>query len=377
MPDILQHRPIPKMEDVLDQVGFEWRGDEKLQNVLHHLWTITAFHDKSVRILLDGATGTGKELLANAIHQFVGGDPGAIHVVNCAQLNPDRATADLFGAIRGAYTGLQKDRIGSFELASSPHSTLFLDEVHKLSPDVRTQLYRVLHEKTFQRMGDPSQTLQFHGHVVSAASSSLDGMIDDGSFPQDLLSRLSQTDEIHIPSFDARTPEHRRLVVQYGFDHWLASGMQHDSAVEEALLQVKFPGNIRDLRSYIEQLSAYARRDAYIAGHFLEASVSMQHFADVRVQPKWHNLSEVKGPMVTPMSSSDSIFVPSAPVPTFSTHLSLDEVEIRHIVATLETNNWNKSQSCVILGIERSTLDRKLKRYGILRPVEPDQEAPE
>src|SRR3989338_3899481 len=355
------------MEDVLDGVGFEWRGDGNLHKVLYHLWTITAFSENSVRVLLNGATGTGKELLAKAIHQFVCGDPGTVYVTNCANLNPETAAAELFGASKGAYTGQQGERMGVFQMASDRNATLVLDEVHMLAPAVRTMLYRALHERTFTRMGDPSRMLEFHGHVVSAASSSLDGMIDDGSFPQDLLSRLSQTDDVHIPSFDARDSAHRSLVIEYGFDHWLQNGMQRDPAVEEALLQVKFPGNIRDLRSFVEQLAAYARRDAHLAGDSTKASVTMQNFTDVRAQPRWQNISSIQeSPVSSPVHAIVSPTSLHAPLAI----ATLDELEANHVRSTLIALGWNKSKVAAALGIERGSLDRKMKRWGYVRPEE-------
>ncbi len=343
----------PSLESVLDGAGFEWRGDENLLRTLVHLWKITAYAEGRIRILLNAPTGCGKELLARAIHTLVRGDDGKFIEVNCSTLNPMTATAELFGAKAGSYTGLHNDRPGYFHLVCGPHDILFLDEIHRLAPDVRPQLYRVLSERTFHRVGDPKTMYEFHGHVISAASGSIDAMRQAGEFPEDLSARLSETDEIRIPSFDARHDDHRRKVVEFGFRQWVQyHHIDVQPEVLEALTGIAFPNNIRDLNSFIKQLASYARADADGSG--TPPTVTMDHFMSVSTQPRWHSLR-------TPPQNASVL-------PTFeSTDLAFHEGKIfRSLLKHLQSiHGVDLLAIAQAMGIPLRTLRSKIVKYSV------------
>src|SRR3989344_2886407 len=251
--------PTPEWEGILQELGFEARGDEQLRETMYHLLVITHYAPGQLRLLLNGPTGSGKEIIAHAAHYFRSGKSGRFVTVNCATLNEGTATSELFGSKKGSYTGSNENKVGYFQLAQHKNDTIFLDEIHKLHPIVRPQLYRVLNEGTFHSLGDPDNELKFEGGVIAAASSGIDAMRNDGSFPQDLFSRLAQTGEVRISAFDERNDDHRRSLIEFGFQNWTMCKPTLETDVLDAMLELKYPGGIRDLRSIIGQLSSYAQ----------------------------------------------------------------------------------------------------------------------
>ena len=339
------------MEVILDDVGFEWRGDAKLYETLLHLWKITAYSEGQIRVLLNAPTGCGKELLALATHRFANNEEGQFAPLNCSLLDPGMAAGELFGVKKGTYTGQTGERQGIFEIASSPKDTIFLDEVHQLAPVVRAQLLRVLSEGTFLPVGDPNTVYEFHGNVVSAASGNIDVMRQDGVFPEDLWARLSATDEIRIPAFDLRDDNHRRQVIEFGFHHWLTSkNIEWDPKVVDALMRIPFPHNIRDLQSFIRQLASYARADNSAEQNRL--MVTIDHFNDVNRQPRWHMR---RG---QPHQSTH-----------FSKDTNLHEEELRLFARYLEYAarhcGGNQTKISDEMGINRNTLPKKIVEWAL------------
>lgn len=344
----------PEMEAILDDVGFEWRGDANLYDTLRHLWIITRFADERIRILLNGPTGCGKELLAKATHRFAGGKPTEFFPVNCATLHESVATAELFGVKKGTYTGAVTDREGWFHLAAEKRSTILLDEVHMLHSSVRPQLYRVLNEGIFLRMGDPKTLFPFEGNVISAASSSIDDMREKGDFPQDLFSRLADTDEIVLPSLDERSEEHRRILIGSVFRSLSQSRpVTIEDDVADALLERSFPGNIRDLRSVIKQMISYARSET---GEAEQTVITKSHAASVLDRGRWISSSRAVSMAVDPALVPDNavVFLPDGK--------PWGQQERLIALRTLQICDGNKSEAARRLGIQRGTLDRWLER---------------
>lgn len=283
---------------------------------------------------------------------FAGGRPDGLFPVNCSTLNNATATAELFGAKRGTYTGLATDRRGIFHKASTRQETIFLDEVHQLDEGIRPQLYRALNEGEFHRMGDVDTVFEFQGSVIAAASSSIDDMRDSGQFPQDLYSRLAETDEIRIPSFNERTEGHRERLIDFGAREWAGqSGITIEQPVKDKLLHMAFPGNVRDLKAIIGQRSSYARRDAVGA----DAPVARQeHLQKILEQGRWRSSNATV--LVQPGESSVTVPIDGS--------MSLDDIQNEVIDATLRECGDNKTETARRLGIDRRTLYRRLGNQG-------------
>lgn len=287
--------------------------------------------------LIRGESGAGKELVARAIHFNSGRNKGQYVCMNCAALSESLLESELFGHEKGSFTGATNKKIGKFEQADG--GTLFLDEVGEMSPAIQAKFLRVLEGHAFERVGG-NKAIQTDVRVVAATNRDLEEAVQEGEFRKDLYFRLNVM-EIQVPSLKERRTD--IPILANHFVHRLAekSGRpikQFTSDTIEELRQYDWPGNVRELKNLVER--------AYL--------LSEEEF----IRPIDLNFSTLEQ-----SSSVDIVTTESFQEKT------LEDLERQHILNTLEHEGWNKSRSAQILGIERSTLDRKLKRYGVNRPV--------
>jgi Nif-specific regulatory protein len=283
-------------------------------------------------VLIRGESGAGKELVARAIHFSSTRREGPFVCLNCAAITETLLESELFGHERGAFTGATDKKIGKFEAAHQ--GTIFLDEIGEMAVNTQSKLLRVLEGHPFERVGGHTP-IRVDVRVVAATNQPLEKAMQEGRFRRDLFYRL-QVVEIRIPPLR----EHREDVAVLA-EHFLRRFVKETArkirgftpAALDKMMQYHWPGNVRELRNVIERAVALGK------GPMLDAS-------DV-----WLSSLEISGP--APLVSD--AFEP----------LALDEVEKRHILRTLEHTEWNKSQAASILKIERSTLDRKIKGYGL------------
>ncbi len=243
---------------VLDQLGYFYEGDPKLAACIQHLWEMTYDVAGGLRLLLHGETGSGKEDLAMAAHRWLSETPGKFIPINCATINPGTARAELFGAKKGSYTGATADFPGLFGLALEKEDTVFLDEVHRIPEEVRAELLRVLAAGTYRRLGDKDDTA-FNGNVIAASSSNIAEMTKSERFPADLYYRLSTGGEVMVPALRDRTQEYLAALIGFGCKNWGVKPFTLEAPLHLALLKMPFPGNVRELRSILHQLSKAAR----------------------------------------------------------------------------------------------------------------------
>jgi PAS domain S-box-containing protein len=279
-------------------------------------------------VLLSGETGTGKELLARAIHNRSPRKEGSLITINCAALPSTLIESELFGREKGAYTGALTRMTGRFELAH--RSTLFLDEISELPLDLQAKLLRVLEEGCFERLGS-AKTLQTDVRIIAATNCDLSGEVDAGRFRSDLYYRLNVF-PINIPPLRERPEDIPPLVWMFVKQSEKSLGKRISRISIETMSALKhyaWPGNARELRNIIEHA------------------------------------------MITCGSDTLKANLPSGNPENGPTGTTLAEVERRHILKVLKKTAWRvagKGGAAEILGLKRSTLQAKMKKLGIERP---------
>jgi PAS domain S-box-containing protein len=279
-------------------------------------------------VLITGETGTGKELLAQAIHDMSGRRARNMVIVNCAALPPALIESELFGREKGAYTGAMTRQIGRFEVADG--STLFLDEIGDLPLDLQVKLLRVLQDGRFERLGS-NHTLTANVRVIAATNRDLGAMVRDGRFREDLFHRLNVY-PIEVPPLRARISDIPFLVWRFVQEFNKKMGKSIDAIPKqtmERLQQYPWPGNVRELRNQVE------RGMIVSDGHSLR------------------------------------IDLPGGDLGPTSLPVTLEEVERKHICAVLERVQWRvsgKGGAAEILGLLPTTLHSRMKKLGISRP---------
>ncbi|HXD88977.1 MAG TPA: sigma 54-interacting transcriptional regulator [Urbifossiella sp.] len=288
-------------------------------------------------VLVRGESGVGKELVARAIHDSSPRREQPFICLNCAALTETLLESELFGHEKGAFTGATERMIGKFEAADT--GTIFLDEIGEMALSTQAKFLRVLEGHPFERVGG-NTPIKVDVRVVAATNRLLEDAVRAGLFRRDLFFRL-QVVQIDVPPLRDRLDD-VPLIAEHFLKRFVReTGRKIRGFSEEALQKLAgyhWPGNVRELRNVVERAVALG------AHPMLEAS-------DI-----W--LSQID--LAMPAAPDGSHTVPYK-------RESLEEVEKRHILETLRHTDWNKSQAAAILGIERSTLDRKIKGYGLAK----------
>ncbi|MBL0217902.1 MAG: sigma-54-dependent Fis family transcriptional regulator [Myxococcales bacterium] len=285
-------------------------------------------------VLIAGESGTGKELVARAIHVASNERERPFVAVNCTALAPGVLESELFGHVKGAFTGAVADRPGRFELAGK--GTLFLDEIAEIPLEIQAKLLRVLQERTFERVGD-AKTLHLEARVIAATHRDLTAMVAKGTFREDLYYRLRVV-EIHLPPLRERASDIPILVegLLAKINADLGKDVRYVTPTALARLQsYPWPGNVRELENTLTRALVLAKSDV---------------------------LDETLLSLGTATSTHEGLETDTeGSLPT------LREIERRHITRVLAHTDWNKRRACAILDISRPTLDRKIEEYGLRR----------
>ncbi|WP_145365694.1 sigma 54-interacting transcriptional regulator [Stratiformator vulcanicus] len=280
-------------------------------------------------VLVRGESGVGKELVARALHAGSGRASGPLVCLNCAALAESLLESELFGHEKGAFTGATAKKAGKFEQADG--GTLFLDEVGEMPMSIQAKFLRAMEGHAFERVGG-SRPISADVRIVAATNRDLETAVREGDFRRDLYFRLNVV-IVTVPPLKRRTGDidilARHFVQKFSMRSDRVIRGLTKSAVE-LLRHHSWPGNVRELQNTIERAVILCEGD---------------EIADTDLQLMPLDQEEV--------STDTAEFAP----------VSLAEVERRHILATLTSTDGNKSKAAQILGIERSTLDRKLKRY--------------
>lgn len=316
-------------KELLKQHSFEdiVSKNEKMLKLFSILPQIAASNST---VLIEGASGTGKELIARAIHNNSPKRNGPFIAVNCGALPETLCESELFGYMAGAFTDAKKDKPGRFALAQN--GTIFLDEIGDVSPAVQVRLLRVLEEKVFEPLG-ATKAVETNARVIAATHKSLTELTKLGQFREDLYYRVNVI-RVYLPKLSERKEDIPILV-----DHFIGrfnrlNGKRMVGISQEAmaaLMLYDWPGNIRELENAIEHAFVLSQGDMIL----------LQHLPDHLI-PQDHSMG----------------------VPT---GLTLREMERRAIEQALQRNRWKKMAAARELGVDKNTLRRKILRHGIVQ----------
>ncbi len=305
-------------------------------------------------VLIGGETGTGKELVARALHDLSPRKDRTFVKLNCSAIPTGLLESELFGHERGAFTGAITQKIGRFELAHK--GTLFLDEVGDIPPELQPKLLRVLQEQEFERLGG-TKTIKVDVRLVAATHRDLTRMVADGRFRQDLYYRLNVF-PVLLPPLRERTDDIPRLVRHFTQRFARRMGRRIEtipSTVLESLARYPWPGNVRELQNVIERAVILS------AGSVLHVPLS-----DLQLPAAISQGSEARK-----TEAGASPTEPSPPTPGKA--VSLADAEREHILGALRDTGWvvgGPKGAAARLGMNRSTLLWKMKKLGISRPVD-------
>ena len=274
-------------------------------------------------VLIYGETGTGKELMARLIHELSSRRNAPFIPINCATFSENLFESELFGHVKGAFTGANKDKKGLFEEANG--GTIFLDEIGEIPISLQAKLLRVLQEQTILRVGS-TKPIKIDVRVISATNRNLKEMIEQGKFRQDLYYRLNVF-ELNLPPLRERKEDIPELV-EYFIKKYSTRPISISSSALDLLIKYNWPGNIRELEHVIQRAVTLSRGSILKEGDFhLEAD----------------NLEEINLPL----------------------QHRLETVEKKEILKALEKANWVQTRAAKLLGISERVLRYKMKKFGI------------
>lgn len=283
--------------------------------------------DVNSTVLITGESGTGKELVAEALHYCGSRDNKPLVKVNCSALSDNLLESELFGHVKGAFTGAIKDKQGRFELADG--GTIFLDEIGDISPLMQLRLLRVLQEKEFERVGD-SRPIKVDVRIAAATNQDLAGKVGSGEFREDLFYRLNVID-IHLPPLRDKPGDIPLLVEHFVAEFNEQMGKDIESVSPEVLkifMRHSWPGNVRQL-AHVLEYSFVRCRGKYISPEDLPAGISED--VDKEAPPE----------------------------------AEIQPRDAEAILQALEKTAWNKAKAARLLGVSRQTLYRKMKEAGL------------
>ena len=318
--NILLRKRLTEQYEFEDIIG----RSEAMQEVFSMIKAVT---DTNATVLITGETGTGKELVARAIHSNSSQRYGPFVATSCGALPETLLESELFGYEKGAFTGADRTKKGRFELAHG--GTLFLDEVGDISMKTQIKLLRVLQEKSFSRLGGTEQ-IKVDVRLISATNRDLVTAIEEGSFRSDLYYRLNVV-SIQLPPLRERIDDVPLLAAHFINKYNLEFNKKFDRVDRKAMdfmMDYHWPGNVRELENVIER--------ALVIDQGPQVKITHLPFCNIE----------------SPLTEEPQ---------------SLQEVEKIHIEKMLQRNDWNIAKTARLFSIDRSTLHKKIKKFGLER----------
>ncbi len=312
--------------------------DEKMQKIYTLIEAITATR---ATVLINGESGTGKRLIAHAIHKYNESERGKPFVeVSCGALTETLLESELFGHAKGAFTGAIKDRMGRFELANG--GTIFLDEIDAFSPGLQVKLLRVLQEGEFERVGD-TKTIKVDVRVIAATNQNLQDLIAEGKFRKDLYYRLNIIC-IEIPPLKERKGDIPLLIEDFIKKHSKHTSKKVQGLSAKALsilMDYDWPGNIRELENVIERAIILCKNTV----------ITPEDFPD----------------FLNGTGQNEKAFSNNSCIASLKLKDALSTPEKELIARALESAGGNRNEAAEALGINRTTLYKKMVKFGLLR----------
>jgi len=292
--------------------------------------------DTEASVLITGESGTGKELVARSIHSLSSRRNGAFVAINCTAIPYDLLESELFGHVKGAFTGAIKDKNGKFQLADG--GTLFLDEIGELPLEMQPKLLRALQEKVIAPVGGTKE-LRLDVRVVAATNLDVEKAVTDGRFREDLYYRLAVI-PIHLPPLRERRDDIPILLRHFCIKHG-AEQVTFDKQSLALLCRYDWPGNVRELENLAERLIIMRGAD----------TIGIDDLPE-KIQTTTTALGVVSGRVINLPDEG----------------YSLEQLEQEVVVEALERNHWNQSAAAKFLRIPRHTLIYRMEKYGIAPP---------
>ncbi|MEZ4438998.1 MAG: sigma-54 dependent transcriptional regulator [Polyangiaceae bacterium] len=341
----LQHRDLQRRVERLEET---LAGTQRVEGLLGKSAAMQRVFDlvdrvaaSAATVLIRGPSGTGKELVARAIHERGPRQTLPFVAINCAAMPANLLESELFGHVKGAFTDARSDRSGMFEVAKD--GTLFLDEIGEMPLELQPKLLRALQERSFRPVGS-SHEIPLEARIVAATNRDLEQAVAHGLFREDLYYRI-QVIEIDVPPLRARGNDILLLAQHFTTRFAAAAGKTVTgitAPVAKKLLAYPWPGNVRELQNCIER------------------AVTLTRFSEITMED-------------LPERIANAVPEPASHFPEDLDALeSMDELERRYVIHVHEATGRNKSLTSKILGFNRKTLYRKLIRYGVEAGPEDD-----
>jgi len=304
--------------------------------------TVHAVANSRTTVLMTGESGVGKSMIASAIHQASNRQAKPYVELACGSIPETLLESELFGHVKGSFTGAHADKVGKFLAADG--GTLFLDEINSASPAMQLKLLRVLQERKFEPVGS-NETIEVNVRVILASNQPLEELVASGAFRQDLYYRINVV-KIEMPPLRERVGDIQSLAEHFLDLQATELGRQFNGFTPDALDALRrysFPGNVRELSNIVERAAVLTRSQTIGVDDFPTHVLSSESGSMRIDQPQANEQDWV------PMTLGDAMVEP----------------ERRVILRTLAANDWNRQQSAEVLGINRTTLYKKMKQLGI------------
>jgi DNA-binding NtrC family response regulator len=295
--------------------------------------TVAHIRDLAANVLIAGESGTGKELVARALHQSSARASGPFVALNCAAIPDTLLESELFGYMRGAFTDAKKDRHGLFQEASG--GVLFLDEISEVPINLQAKLLRAIQEKEVRPLG-ANQVVKVDARLITASNRDLESMVQEGRFRQDLYYRLNVI-RLELPPLRERQ-EDIPLLVEHFIEKFtreinrVVKGIEPDALA--ALMSYRWPGNVRELEHSIERAVLLGKEDRVVLKNLPPQIIERQDGA---------------APLLAALAKG----------------YTLRDLEQEYIVKVLQKTGGNKTEAAKLLGVDRTTLYRKLEEYKV------------